>query len=134
MTTKGTFFLTTVQVIFVHDRMIKRFGGSFGIRDHGLIISAVERPKTTFGGEYLYKTIFDKASALLQSILKNHAFIDGNKRTALTSAGIFLRNNGFKLNNSHKEELEFSIKVDNEHLSLEQISKWLKGHATKIEK
>lgn len=111
--------------------MIKRFGGSFGIRDLGLIESAVARPKATFGGEYLYPSLFDKAAALLQSLLKNHAFVDGNKRTALTSAGIFLRKNGYKLVNNHREEVEFAIRVDNGNLTVAQISKWLKIHSVK---
>ena len=122
-------FLTVDRVLYIHDRMIKRFGGSHGIRDIGLVESAVGRPKATFGGEFLYTSIFDKAAALLQSLLKNHAFVDGNKRTALTSAGVFLKINGYKLINAHKEEIEFGVKVDNSNLTLEQISKWLKEHS-----
>lgn len=112
--------------------MVKRFGGSHGIRDIGLIKSAVARPQATFGGKYLYSSIFDKAAALLQSLLKNHSFIDGNKRTALTSAGLFLWKNGYRLVNSHKEEVEFAIKVDNGNLTIKQISRWLKIYSVKI--
>lgn len=112
--------------------MVKRFGGSHGIRDMGLIQSAVARPQATFGGQYLYKSVFDKATALLQSLLKNHAFVDGNKRTALTSAGLFLWKNEYRLVNNHKEEVEFTVKVDNGNLTVEQISKWLKMHSVKI--
>lgn len=122
-------FITTAQVLYIHDKMVKKFGGSFGIRDLGLIESAVARPQATFDGEYLYNSLFDKAAALLQSLLKNHPFVDGNKRTALTSAGLFLKINGFKLKNAHKEEVEFGVKVDNQNLTLEQISKWLKDHS-----
>lgn len=111
--------------------MVKRFGGSLGIRDLGLVESAVARPKTTFGGEYLYKSIFDKSSALLQSLLKNHPFVDGNKRAALTSSGLFLKKNGYKLINSHQAEVEFAVKVDNGNLTIDQISKWLKEHSVK---
>lgn len=125
-------FLKIQQVLFIHDLMVKRFGGSFGIRDLGLIESAVARPKATFGGEYLYPSLFDKAAALLQSLLKNHAFVDGNKRTALTSASIFLEKNHYKLINHHKEEVEFAIRVDNGNLTIKQISNWLKEHSVKI--
>lgn len=129
---KTIIFLTTEQVLFIHDQMVKRFGGSLGVRDVGLVESAVARPQSTFGGEYLYVSIFDKAAALLQSLLKNHPFVDGNKRTALTSAGLFLKKNGYKLINSHKQEVEFAIRVDNGNLTIEQISKWLKMDSVKI--
>lgn len=127
----STEYLTVAQVLFIHDQMVKRFGGSFGVRDLGLVESAVARPQASFGGQNLYENIFDKAAALLQSLLKNHAFIDGNKRTALSSAGIFLKVNGYKLKNTHDEEVEFAVDVDNKHLPLEQISKWLKEHSSK---
>lgn len=131
MTTPKIIFLTTSQVLYIHDRIFKRFGGSHGIRDTGLIESAVAKPKATFGGKYLYISIFDKAAALLQSLLKNHPFVDGNKRTALTSAGVFLKKNSYKLVNKHKQEVEFAIRVDNGNLTVEQISKWLKEHSVK---
>lgn len=132
MTTQQINFLTISQVLFIHDQMVKRFGGSHGIRDIGLIKSAIARPQASFDGKYLYISIFDKAAALLQSLLKNHAFVDGNKRTALTSAGLFLWKNGYKLINNHKEEVTFAIKVDNGNLTIEQISKWLKENSVKI--
>ena len=116
----------------IHDQMIKRFGGSQGIRDLGLIESAIGRPQATFDGKDLYKTIFEKGAALLQSLLKNHSFVDGNKRTALTAAGIFLELNGYKLINNHEREIEFALKVDNERLTIEQIAKWLEKHSEDI--
>lgn len=124
-------FIIITQVLFIHDQMVKRFGGSFGIRDMGLIESAVARPQASFGGKYLYNSLFDKAAALLQSLLKNHAFVDGNKRTALTSAGVFLKINNLKLINNHQEEVEFAVSVDNGNLSVEEIAKWLKLHTKK---
>lgn len=132
MTTKKITFLTINQVLFIHDQMVKRFGGSHGIRDIGLVESAIARPQATFGGKFLYSSIFDKAAALLQSLLKNRPLIDGNKRTALSSAAVFLKKNGYKLTNLHKEEVEFAVRVDNGNLTIEQISKWLKEHSVKI--
>lgn len=102
------------------------------VRDIGLLESAVGRPLASFDGKDLYPDIFYKSAALLQSLLKNHPFVDGNKRTALSSAGLFLRINGYMLRNMHKEEVKFAIRVDNEHLSLEQIAAWLKRHTKKI--
>lgn len=125
-------YVTPQQVLAIHDQMVKRFGGSSGIRDVGLVESAVARPMATFDGVDLYNNIFDKAAALLQSLLKNHPFVDGNKRTALSSAGIFLKMNGYILKNYHEEEIEFGVNVDNKHLSIEDISAWLKNHSEKI--
>lgn len=124
-------YLTVAQVLAIHDQMVKRFGGSHGIRDIGLIESAVARPRGGFGEEEFYRDVFQKAAALLQSLLKNHAFVDGNKRTSLTSAAIFLKINGYDFRNSGKEEIEFAIKVDNENLTLEQIAAFLKFHTKK---
>ena len=124
-------YLTVAQVLAIHDQMVKRFGGSHGIRDAGLVESAVARPRGTFAGQDFYSDIFEKAAALLQSLLKNHPFIDGNKRTALTSAAIFLKLNGYNLKNTHKGEVEFALKVDNEHLDPAAIAKWLKVHSKK---
>lgn len=128
---KKTNYLTVAQVLFIHDRMVKLFGGSHGVRDLGLVESAVARPQSSFGGEDLYPDIFSKAAALLQSLLKNHPFVDGNKRTAISSAGIFLKKNGWKLKNKHKEEVEFAVKVDNQNLSLEEIASWLEKNSIK---
>lgn len=121
-------YLTVAQVLAIHDQMVKRFGGSHGIRDIGLVESAVARPKGGFGKEEFYKDIYSKAAALLQSLLKNHSFVDGNKRTALASAGIFLKINGYDFRNSGKEEVGFGVKVDNENLTLQQIASFLKSH------
>lgn len=110
---------------------MKRFGGSSGVRDIGLIESAVARPRASFDREDLYPNIFDKTAALLQSLLKNHPFVDGNKRTAITSAGVFLKMNGYRLTNTHKEEVKFTLRVDNERLLLEEIASWLKKNSKK---
>lgn len=124
-------YLTVQQVLAIHGLMINRYGGSHGIRDIGLVESAVARPQATFGGNDLYPGFFDKAGALLQSLLKNHPFVDGNKRTALTAAAIFLKINGYELENAHKEEVEFALEVDDKHLEVAQIASWLKGHCKK---
>ena len=77
--------------------MIDETGGSHGVRDLGLLESAVARVGQTFGGRDLYPTLTLKAAALLSGLLKNHPFIDGNKRTALTACGVFLELNGTRL-------------------------------------
>ena len=111
--------------------MIKRFGGSFGLRDLGLLESAVARPRASFDGKDLYLSVFEKVAAILHSLLKNHPFVDGNKRTALASAGLLLRINGYRLINKHKEELEFALRVENESLKFEEITEWLERNSKK---
>lgn len=127
-------YLTTHQVLAIHDQMVRKFGGSHGVRDLGLIESSVERPKATFDGIDLYPDIFLKATSLIHSLLKNHAFIDANKRTAYASCGIFLKMNGYNLLNMHKESLKFAMSVENNSLSLDEIAKWLKKHTRKVKK
>jgi death-on-curing protein len=82
-------YLTVEQVLFIHARLIAETGGEHGVLDLGLLQSAVSRPHETYGGQNLYPDLFLKAAALLESLIGNHAFVDGNKRTAITSAGLF---------------------------------------------
>ncbi|HSD98809.1 MAG TPA: type II toxin-antitoxin system death-on-curing family toxin [Patescibacteria group bacterium] len=121
-------YLTIEEVLFIHDRAIKRFGGSSGIRDIGLLHSALGRPQASFDGQDLYKTIFEKAAALIHSLLKNHPFIDGNKRTSYATTGLFLEINGYMLSNEHKNAIQFTMHVENNQLSLEDIASWLENH------
>ncbi len=124
-------FLTTAQILAINDRINKTCGGSGGIRDLSLIESAVGRPQATFDGKYLYPTLFGKAAALFTSLLKNHPFVDGNKRTALASGGIFLKLNGINLGNHHAEEVEFVVEEAGEHDSIKDVSAWFKSHSVK---
>lgn len=104
-----------------------------GIRDFTLLHSAVERSKATFQGKDLYPTVFDKGGALLQSLCLNHAFTDGNKRTAWTATHKFLWDNGYYLKSDRKEAADFMVWVDNSKPELPKISSWLKKHSRKIE-
>ncbi len=106
-------------------------GGSHGLRDLGLLESAVARPQSSFAGQDLYPDIFLKTGALIHSLLKNHAFVDGNKRTSMFSAMTFLELNGYLFNARQKEVVNFALKVENEKLSVEEIAKWLKEHTKK---
>ena len=83
-------FLTLDDVIEIHGEMIARYGGSDGIRDKGLLESAVATPQASFGGDYVHTDVFEMAAAYLFHIVKNHPFIDGNKRTGAMAAFVFL--------------------------------------------
>ncbi|MBI3378122.1 MAG: type II toxin-antitoxin system death-on-curing family toxin [Nitrospirae bacterium] len=125
-------YLTAEQVLFIHSRLIDETGGSHGIRDLGLLQSAVARPMATFGGEDLYPNIFQKAAALMESLVKNHPFIDGNKRTAISSTGLFLRINGFNLETSQKELEDFTLNMATGKASVTDTAKWFKRYSQKI--
>lgn len=124
-------YLTAEQVLFIHSRLIDETGGSHGIRDLGLLQSAVSRPMATFGGKDLYPDIFQKAAALMESLIKNHPFIDGNKRTAISSAGIFLRINRYNLETSQKELEEFTLNMAKGKASFADAVKWFKQYTQK---
>lgn len=125
-------YLTPEQVLFIHYRLIEETGGSHGIRDIALLQSAVARPVATFDNKDLYPDLFSKTAALMHSVIKNHPFVDGNKRTAITVASIFLLRNGYNLKTSNKELERFTLKVTNEHIELQEIAGWFKKHSAKI--
>src|SRR3989338_4208014 len=93
----GVRYVSLEEVIFYHSAVIQEYGGSHGIRDLGLLESAVKRPEQSFGGQELYPTIWLKAAALFHGLVFNHAFVDGNKRIALTATGIFLKFQGWHI-------------------------------------
>ena len=86
-------YLTYQQVIFIHDDLLKNFGGLFGIRDKNLLLSALEMPKVAFGNKKIHPSIFEKAAAYLYHLVQNHPFNDGNKRTAYVVVLVFLEIN-----------------------------------------
>src|SRR5438552_1335236 len=90
-------FLSLEDVLELHEDQVSRYGGSHGVRDLGLLLSAIEMPRATFGGEFLHEGIYGMASAYLFHIVQNHPFIDGNKRAGLASALAFLSLNGIRL-------------------------------------
>ena len=124
-------YLTSQNVIQIHFEIVEQTGGLQGIRDVGLLESAVERPKATFGGEDLYPTLELKAAALVHSLLLNHQFADGNKRTAVVSMIEFLQLNGKAIIAEQKEVVDFALWVENKKPALEEIAVWIKDHIGK---
>ena len=96
-------FLTVEDVIQIHGEMVTAYGGASGLRDLGLLESAVAQPTATFGSEYLHGSLFMMAAAYLFHISQNHAFVDGNKRTAHTAALVFLSLNGVVIDRDSDE-------------------------------
>ena len=91
-------FLTLTEVIEVHTDQISRYGGGEGVRDFGLLESALAQPEASFGGEWLHKNAHEMAAAYAYHLCRNHPFIDGNKRAALACALVFLELNGIGIN------------------------------------
>lgn len=118
-------FLTVEEVIQIHDELVSEYGGLHGIRDMGLLVSAIEMPKATMFGEYLHESILDKASAYLYHIVCNYAFLDGNKRTGAAATLIFLSQNGCTIKFNKKEFEDLVCEVAQGKVSKETISKFL---------
>lgn len=125
-------YLTPEQVLFIHYRLIEETGGRHGIRDLTLLQSALARPMATFDNNDLYPDLFAKAASLMHSLIKNHPFTDGNKRTAIAAASIFLLRNNYSLKASNKELERFTLKVASENVELQEMTYWFKRHSTKV--
>ena len=121
-------FLTNSQAIKIHERQIEIFGGTSGIRDEGLLDSALAQPQATFGGELLHPTIHEQAAAYLYHLAMNHPFIDGNKRTAFAVMDTFITLNGYSLNLSAEETYNMVIRVVQREISKEELSAFLELH------
>jgi death-on-curing protein len=122
-------YLTTQQVLFIHARLIATTGGESGLRDLGLLQSAAACPQATFDGTDLYADLWQKAAALMESLAQNHAFVDGNKRTAVTAAALFLKRNGRTLQTTSTELEQFTLHVVNNHPPLDEIAAWFATNA-----
>jgi death-on-curing protein len=129
-----TKFISKESVLLIHKIMIDKFGGTYGIRDEKLLESALNMPESGFGYEYFHKTLFDKASAYLYHLVKNHPFVDGNKRIGFACAETFLRVNGYKLKKENKKEIyEFVLQIASDNsISKENVSLFLEKNSEKI--
>ena len=90
-------FLSAEQILFIHARLVEETGGSHGVCDLNMLLSAIGRAQASFDNQDLYPDLFSKAAALMESLIRNQPFVDGNMRTGATAAGLFLRRNGYRL-------------------------------------
>ena len=121
--------LSVEQVIKLHFQIIKETGGSVGIRDMGLLESAVNAPFQSFGGCDVYPTIYQKAARLGFSLAQNHAFIDGNKRIAAHSLLTFLSLNGIEIKCTEFDLFSIFIKLASSQVTFEELTVWIENHA-----
>jgi death on curing protein len=122
-------YLTSEQVLFIHSRVIAETGGIHGVRDLGLLESAVARPQVTFDGKELYADVFIKAAALMDSLVNNHPFADGNKRTGVMSAGLFLLINGYKLKIPSTAMADITMRVATKKVTVEKLAQWMRKNS-----
>jgi death-on-curing protein len=127
----ATRFIPDEIVPTIHHDQIRRYGGEFGIRDKGLLASALAQPKMTVGGNYFHKSIFEKAAAYGFHICRNHPFVDGNKRVAFILAVLFLDRNSWEFNASEEESYSAMISLADGKMTKPQLASWLKEHSAK---
>ena len=121
---------TVEELLFLHFKIIEDFGGSHGVRNENRLASTTASPWQTAFGEELYPTIFEKAAVYIRSIIGDHPFIDGNKRTAITIGVLLLSRHNLKLTASPKELEDFAVQVAVEHLDISAIAAWLEIHSS----
>jgi death-on-curing protein len=120
-------FLTVDDIIESHQNQIDTYGGSYGIRDIGLLESAIGQPEASFGGEYLHADIFEMA-AYIYHLVMNHPFVDGNKRVGLEAALIFLEINNENLNASDEELVDLVLKTTAGQVGKREIAEFFRSH------
>jgi len=130
----AVYFIPQEVVLTIHTDLLQRYGGEPGLRDAGLLDSALAQPRITIGGKYAHKSIFDKAAAYGFHVCKNHPFVDGNKRVAFVLMDIFLQKNGWEVASTEEEAYEMMMALASGRLTKSQLSNWLKSHSSKFSK
>ena len=120
--------LTTKQVITIHSSLIEATGGTDGVRDMGLLESALETPFQTFGGKDLYPALIQKAARLGHSLVSNHPFVDGNKRIGIHVMLVFLAINGVEIECTQQELIDVGLSLADGTMNAEKLLIWLSSH------
>ncbi len=123
-------YLSVAEILAIHNRILEETRGGGGVRDENLLHSISERPKASFGGTEQFPTLFLKAAAYVESIATYHVFVDGNKRTAIVVASVFLASNKYKITLSIEETETFILAVAQKQIPLEEIAAWLEKNST----
>ncbi len=123
-----TRYLTLNEILTLHERIAADSGGGIGVRDLGLLESAIAQPKQSFGGSELYPEIHQKAAALGFSLISNHPFVDGNKRVGHAALETFLILNGWELVGEMIEHERTVLAVASGDLSREEFTEWVREH------
>lgn len=122
-------FLDLNHTLRLHCSLIEHYGGTEGIRDVGLLQSAIAMPQAAYGGEYLHRDIFEMAAAYLYHVVQNHPFLDGNKRTGAASAIVFLALNGIEIDNDEQGLVDLTLSVATGQAGKAEIAEFFRVHA-----
>ena len=121
-------FLSRDEVLAIHSTLLELFGGPPGVRDHGLLESALYRPQTGH-----YADLAEMAAALFESLIMNHPFVDGNKRVAFFATDVFLRLNGYRLQVDANHAHRFLVGLlENSRCSFDELLPWIREHVTEV--
>ncbi|MEL6491674.1 MAG: type II toxin-antitoxin system death-on-curing family toxin [Cyanobacteria bacterium J06621_3] len=123
-------YLTLIEVLELHRRIIEKSGGALGIRDFGLLESAIAQPRMTFGGEELYTSLIEKSAALGFSIIMNHPFVDGNKRIGHAAVETLLLLNGMEISASVDEQERAMLAIASGKMGRKEFIEWLQAYTT----
>jgi death on curing protein len=126
-------YLTVSEVIELYRQVMEASGGTVGILSMAALESAVAQPRATFGGDDLYPTIFEKASAIGYSLVMNHPFVDGNKRLGHYAMETFLVINGYEIDASVDEQESIILQLASGKLSRDAFTTWIKDHIKTME-
>lgn len=124
-----SYYLTVAQVLYLHSQLIERTGGTPGIRDLGTLEAACARPHATFEGQELYADLFSKAAAFMDSIITTRPFEDGNHRTGIAGAALFLRRYDYQLMANNEELLSFTRRVVGSRTHVTDLAHWFQAHS-----
>lgn len=124
-------YVDAEEILLIHHQLIERYGGSHGTRDLERVRSAAIAPAQAVFGEEQYKNVFQKAAVYARNIIADHPFYDGNKRTGMAAAIIFLKRNGYSFKAKKGEIEDFAVHVATKKPEIPEIAAWLKDHTTK---
>jgi len=123
-------YLVVEEILAIHERLLEADGGLAGIRDVSLLFSLAERPKTIVMGREVFPDLFMKAAIYVESLTVYRVFSDGNKRTALAAASVFLEANGVVFLVLEKEGFRWMLAIAQKKKTIQEITEWLKKHSS----
>jgi death-on-curing protein len=128
----AVYFIPDDLILVIHADLLQRYGGRAGLRDRGLLESALAQPRITVGGKFAHKTLFEKAAAYGFHLCRNHPFVDGNKRVAFVLMDLFLQKNGWEIVTDEEEAYSMMIALASGRLTKAELTSWVKEHSSRL--